>query len=84
MGALALTSLFLDLQLLPSPLREDDIDRHKLPWVSQYESARSILVNNIGKRFCDENRMDDDNNQDVLRQPGSRAYLLMGASRFHS
>ncbi|KAM0746065.1 FAD/NAD(P)-binding domain-containing protein [Meredithblackwellia eburnea MCA 4105] len=68
--------------LMPSPLRVSQIPRHKFPWVSQYESANAILVNRMGLRFCNEARMDDENNQDVLRQPGSRAWILLD-SRIH-
>jgi hypothetical protein len=65
-------------QLLPSPLRREDIDPHKFPFVSQYQSNYTILVNKEGKRFVDENQYDDDNNQAVLKQHGSKAWLLLG------
>jgi succinate dehydrogenase/fumarate reductase flavoprotein subunit len=60
--------------LVPSPagrLRAEDF----LP-LTQYQSRRSILVNRLGLRFTDESAGDEVSNQETLRQPAARAYLI--------
>jgi succinate dehydrogenase/fumarate reductase flavoprotein subunit len=44
--------------------------------LSQHHSAHGLLINRAGRRFCDESRFDHVNNQEVMRQPTSRALLV--------
>lgn len=60
--------------LLPVPIA-DYGERHYLP-LTQYHSNRCLLVNRLGRRFMDESRGDEHAVQEVLRQPGARAFLL--------
>ena len=60
--------------LLPSPL-ESFGERDYLPF-TQYHSSHCILVNRLGRRFCDESAGDEVSNQAVLAQPDARAVLL--------
>jgi succinate dehydrogenase/fumarate reductase flavoprotein subunit len=60
--------------LVPSPLRRFDPEDF-LP-LTQYQSRRSILVNKFGQRFTDESLGDEVSNQETLRQPAARAFLI--------
>jgi succinate dehydrogenase/fumarate reductase flavoprotein subunit len=60
--------------LVPSPLRRFEAPDY-LP-LTQYHSRFCLLVNRLGRRFCDETRGDDRNNQALLRQPEGRGVLL--------
>lgn len=44
--------------------------------LAQHHSAHCLLINQAGERFCDESRYDHVNNQQVLRQPDSRALMI--------
>lgn len=50
--------------------------------LSQYHSEHSLLINEAGKRFCDENRGDHTNTYETLVQTGARA-ICFWDSRIH-
>jgi succinate dehydrogenase/fumarate reductase flavoprotein subunit len=60
--------------LVPSPLSRFGPDDF-LP-LTQYQSSRSILVNRLGQRFTDESLGDEVSNQETLRQPTARSFLI--------
>jgi len=60
--------------LVPSPLTRFGPGDF-LP-LTQYQSRRCILVNRFGQRFTDESLGDEVSNQETLRQPAARAYLI--------
>jgi succinate dehydrogenase/fumarate reductase flavoprotein subunit len=60
--------------LVPSPLTQFGPEDF-LP-LTQYQSRRCILVNRFGHRFTDESLGDEVSNQETLRQPAARAYLI--------
>lgn len=63
--------------LLPSPLQARDVDPFHFLKIAQFQSGRSVLVNQEGRRFCDETLGDEVSNQEVARQTGQKAYLLL-------
>jgi succinate dehydrogenase/fumarate reductase flavoprotein subunit len=60
--------------LMPSPMRAAGPE-HFIR-AAQFFSARCLLLNRRGERFCDETEGDEVNNQEVLRQPDARAVLI--------
>lgn len=63
--------------LLPSPLQARDVDPFSFLAIAQFQSGRGVLVNREGRRFCDETMGDEVSNQEVARQTGRKAYLLL-------
>ena len=47
--------------------------------LAQHHSSHCLLLNEAGARFCDESLFDHVNNQEVLRQPHSRALMVWDA-----
>jgi succinate dehydrogenase/fumarate reductase flavoprotein subunit len=60
--------------LVPSPLRRFGPEDF-LP-LTQYHSRHCLLVNRLGRRFCNETLGDDRNNQALLRQPEGRGVII--------
>lgn len=63
--------------LLPSPLQARTINPKHFIHLAQFQSSSAVLVNNQGRRFCDETFGDEVNNQLLARQPGRVGYLIM-------
>lgn len=60
--------------LVPSPLSSFTEDQY-MP-LAQYHSNHCILVNRLGRRFCDESQGDEVSVQALLAQPEARGVLL--------
>lgn len=60
--------------LMPSPLSSFTEEQY-MP-LAQYHSSHCILVNRLGRRFCDESQGDEVSVQSLLRQPEARGVLL--------
>jgi succinate dehydrogenase/fumarate reductase flavoprotein subunit len=60
--------------LMPAPLR--DFGPAQFVPLTQYHSIFCILVNRLGRRFCDESRGDEVNTQALLRQPDGWGVLI--------
>ncbi|KAK9451024.1 uncharacterized protein V1518DRAFT_171846 [Limtongia smithiae] len=63
--------------LLPSPLARRDVDPTQFIHLAQFQSGWAVLVNEHGKRFCDETFGDEVNNQHLARQPNRRGYMIL-------
>lgn len=63
--------------LLPSPLQARNVSPNHFIHLAQFQSSSAVLINNQGRRFCDETFGDEVNNQLLARQPGRVAYLIM-------
>ncbi|KAH8169682.1 FAD binding domain-containing protein [Sarocladium implicatum] len=63
--------------LLPSPLQARDVNPFDFLKIAQFQSGRGVLVNQEGRRFCDETMGDEVSNQEVAKQTGKKAYLIL-------
>jgi succinate dehydrogenase/fumarate reductase flavoprotein subunit len=63
--------------LLPSPLQAKDVNPFSFLAIAQFQSNRGVLVNKEGRRFCDETMGDEVTNQEVAKQSGRVAYLIL-------
>ena len=63
--------------LLPSPLQARNVNPFDFLKIAQFQSGRGVLINQEGRRFCDETLGDEVSNQEVARQTGRKAYLLL-------
>jgi succinate dehydrogenase/fumarate reductase flavoprotein subunit len=60
--------------LVPSPLSNFTEEQY-MP-LAQYHSNHCILVNRLGRRFCEESQGDEVSVQELLAQPEARGVLL--------
>lgn len=63
--------------LLPSPLQASKVDPFQFLHIAQFQSSRTVLVNQRGKRFCDETMGDEVSNQAVAQQENRVAYMIL-------
>jgi succinate dehydrogenase/fumarate reductase flavoprotein subunit len=63
--------------LLPSPLQRSSVDPSQFIHLAQFQSGYSILINEQGKRFCDETFGDEVNNQELARQSNRRGFMIL-------
>lgn len=63
--------------LLPSPLQRASVDPSQFIHLAQFQSGHGVLVNEQGKRFCDESFGDEVNNQHLARQSNRRGFMIL-------